>query len=151
MAREEERARAQFEREVREVQREIAVWPRTGASREILEGTSEEEKLRTFLTGWDVDLGYEQTFRFLTMVLEHNSESFEAWLNSANPTHGRRWTLAERKYYLLTDTVRDLLMDAGNRQLWDQRVSYVVRLRRVRAIREFLRDMTFATTIASYR
>ena len=151
MSREEERAEAQFKQEVREVQRKIAAWPRTGASREVLDGTPEGEKLSTFFNGWGVDLGYEQTFRFMTMMLEHNSETYELWLNSNNPTHGRRWTLAERKYYLQTDTVRDLMIDAGRRQLWDPDATYVVRLRRVRSFHEFIRDMTFATTIATYR
>ena len=139
-----------LEREISDLQWVIARWPTTGAATEVLEDTPEAEKMRTFFDRWSSE-HYESSFRFLTAVLEHNSGSYEEWFVSKNPTHGRRWTLAERQYFLNSRLMKNLLIDATRRQVWHTQASVAVRRDRVRMINGFMRDMTNATTIENYR
>ena len=137
-----------LDREAREVQGLIAHWPTSGASRDVMEGTVEHEKITEFFLRWDLNQVYESSFRFLSYVLEHSSQSYGEWINCNNPTHGRRWSLAERRYFLHTHTVREGLINAVRRQFWGPAGPQQQHIRRVA---NFMHEMELSTTIERYR
>ena len=113
----EQREVGELERRRRHLQEYVNRWPVSTIENPTTNERQAMQKITDWMSHWNTDRGYEESFSFFEMLMESTTRSYEYWRTLPDPTRGRSWPAGRKRRLFRTNAMKYGLRSALERQL----------------------------------